>query len=44
MLAVATGSTFPFRWMNSALTGAENNVTVFPDWLVSVKFPSATGN
>ena len=32
-----SGSTPPFRCMNSALSGLESTVTVLPDWLVNVK-------
>jgi len=44
MLTVAIGSTWPFRWINSSLTGEASKLTVLPDWFVKVRLSSVVVN
>jgi len=44
MLTVAIGSTWPFRWMNSSLTGEASTLTVLPAWFVKVRLWSVVVN
>ena len=44
IVAVVSGSTVPFRCLNSRLCGVEKTVTVLPDWLVNVKLCNVTRN
>ncbi len=43
-LSVTNGSMEPFKCMNSDGCCDDSTVTVFPDWLVSVKVLTATVN
>src|SRR6202000_858145 len=44
MLTVAIGSIWPFRWMNSSLTGEASKLTVLPAWFVKVRLWSVVVN
>ena len=44
MLTVAIGSTWPFRWINSSLTGEASKLTVLPAWFVKVRLWSVVVN
>jgi hypothetical protein len=44
MVTVVNGSIPPFKCINSEDCCDDNNVTVFPDWLVSVKVSKPTAN